>query len=129
MPNHFHLLLLQNTDLPISVLMHNIIGGYSKCFNKKYGRVGSLFQDQFKAVHITEDSQLLHTSAYIHNNPVLAGLANEPGRYPYSSYCEYVAHERQSRMCDTKHVLGHFRSVGAYQAFVAESMRTTLQYK
>lgn len=91
MPNHFHLLLRQNTELPISTLMLKICTSYCKIFNKKYDRVGSLFQDQFKTVHVTTNEQLLHLSAYIHLNPKTAKLVRNAVTYPYSSYKEYAS--------------------------------------
>src|SRR3989344_1781777 len=42
MPNHFHLLLKQNTELPLSKLILKVCSSYSKYFNKKYERVGAL---------------------------------------------------------------------------------------
>ena len=47
MPNHFHLLIRQNSEIPTSKLMLKICSSYSKVFNKKYERVGHIFQDQF----------------------------------------------------------------------------------
>jgi hypothetical protein len=38
-------------------------------FNKKYGRVGPLFQQRYRASRITDDTYLLHISRYIHLNP------------------------------------------------------------
>ncbi|MEK9209095.1 MAG: transposase, partial [Patescibacteria group bacterium] len=44
MPNHFHLLLRQDRDIPTSKLIGKICTSYSMYFNKKYGRVGHVFQ-------------------------------------------------------------------------------------
>jgi putative transposase len=90
MPNHFHLLIRQNLDVSISKLMEKICTSYSKYFNRKYGRVGSLFQDQFKAVRIETNEQLLWLSVYIHNNPLVANLTQDIYSYPYSSFLDYV---------------------------------------
>jgi len=86
MPNHFHLLLEQKSDIPISRLLSKICTSYSKYFNKKHVRVGTLFQDQFKAVRIKTDEQLLLIIEYIRNNPVEAGLIKDSESYPYTSY-------------------------------------------
>jgi putative transposase len=83
MPNHFHLLLRQNTDLSISKLMRKMCTSYSKYFNKKHDRVGTLFQDQFKAVRIKTDEELLRIMKYIDDNPVKAGLVNNSKEYLY----------------------------------------------
>ncbi|MDO8521164.1 MAG: transposase [bacterium] len=90
MPNHFHFLLHQNTELPVNKLIGKLCTGYSKYFNKKYERVGSLFQDQFKSVPITSNEQLLWVSSYIHRNPLEAGLVPKLEEYAYSSYPDFV---------------------------------------
>lgn len=69
MPNHFHLLLRQLQDRGISLFMQKM-GGYVVYFNKKYERVGSLFQNRYKAVDIQTDQQLNNVFSYIHTNPV-----------------------------------------------------------
>lgn len=70
MPNHFHLLLEQTRDTGIITFMKKLGTGYAMYFNKKYNRVGPLFQGRFKAVHIKEESHLLHLPLYIHLNPL-----------------------------------------------------------
>jgi len=85
MPNHFHFILKQNSKLPISNLISKVCCSYSKYFNKKYERVGSLFQDQFKSVKIESNEQLLWLISYIHSNPVRAKLVDKPEDYLYSS--------------------------------------------
>lgn len=54
-------------------------------FNKKYHRVGSLFQAVFKAINIEDENYLLWLSRYIHRNP--ENFVN----YAYSSYDDYLS--------------------------------------
>ena len=91
MPNHFHLLIEQVGDIPISKLISKICASYSKYINKKYNRVGHIFQDCFKAVLIENNPQLMWTSAYIHMNPVKDGLVKYPEEYKWSSYNDYAS--------------------------------------
>ncbi len=65
MPNHYHLLLREIEDGGISRFMHKFGIGYTKYFNKKYDRVGSLFQGPFKAVAVEKDIYLLYLLVYI----------------------------------------------------------------
>lgn len=58
--------------------------------NKKYKRVGHLFQDKFKSVLIEDNPQLMWTSAYIHMNPVKDELVKKPEEYIWSSYNDYA---------------------------------------
>lgn len=69
MPNHFHLLVFQIDKNAITQLMHSVCSTYTTYFNKKYNRVGPLFQGAFKASSINDESYLVHSSRYIHRNP------------------------------------------------------------
>ncbi|MEA2112359.1 MAG: transposase [Patescibacteria group bacterium] len=70
MPNHFHLLLIQKKDDGISKFMQKLGTGYTMSFNKKYKRVGSLFQGGYKAVLVERDEHLRYLPFYIHLNPL-----------------------------------------------------------
>lgn len=69
MPNHFHLLLYQIEMLGITRLLRSVCSAYTTYFNKKYDRVGPLFQGVFKAVSVNNDAYILHIARYIHRNP------------------------------------------------------------
>ncbi len=114
MPNHFHLCILQNTGLPISALMEKLCTSYSKYYNKKYKRIGSLFQDQFKAVLVESDEQLMWLTYYIHGNPLKAKLVSDLRNYPYSSYLDYLG-LRKGTLCSKDLVLEHFESIENYK--------------
>ncbi len=69
MPNHFHMLVYQNTPEAMTKLLQHVSTAYGMYFNKKYKRVGRLFQSRFRASMISNDSYLQHISRYIHLNP------------------------------------------------------------
>lgn len=89
MPTHFHLILEQNKDISPSTFILKVCTSYSKYLNKKYGRVGHVFQDQFKSVLIESNPQLMWVSAYVHMNPVKDGFSKHPRDYIWSSYKEF----------------------------------------
>ena len=120
MPNHFHLLLRQNKDIAPSKLMLKLCTSYSKYFNKKYDRVGHLFQDQFKQVIIEEDKQLKWLLAYIHQNPKIAELVNDLEKYRWSSYNDYIG-TGDSRLCDLSIVMEQFKDKNDFKKFVESS--------
>lgn len=86
MPNHFHLLVEQLTDDPISSLILKLSTSFSMYFNRKYERIGNVFQDCFKSVNVKTNEQLMWNSTYIHMNPVTAGIVKTPIEYEWSSY-------------------------------------------
>lgn len=52
--------------------------------------VGHVFQCKYRSETIEDTSYLLTAVRYIHNNPVKAGLVNDPAQYKRSSYNTYI---------------------------------------
>jgi len=113
MPNHFHLLIQQKTNFPISKIISKVCTSYSMYFNKRYNRVGSLFQDTFKAVFIENNEQLLWTSLYIHENPIKGNLIKNLKNYEWSSFKDYVRLNNTS-ICKKDILLDQFNSTKSY---------------
>ena len=120
MPNHYHLLLRLNAD-NFSRPMQRLALSYTKAINKRYERVGSLFQGRFQAVCVDRGEYLVHLSRYIHLNPVVAKLVERPEDWEFSSYREYIG-LRAGTLPKTEAVLSQFSSVGAYREFVESHM-------
>jgi putative transposase len=89
MDNHVHLLINEGND-EISRIMKRINVSYAYYFNKKYGRIGHLFQDRFKSEVIEDETYLLAVVRYIHNNPVEAGKVGQVRDYNWSSFDLYI---------------------------------------
>ena len=95
MPNHFHLLLRQKSENGLVKFMQKLGTGYTMYFNKKYERVGSLFQGRFKAVHINQEAHFIHLPFYIHTNPLSLNYGGSTSidfleNYRWSSYLDYI---------------------------------------
>ena len=89
MPNHYHLLLrLRADDLARS--MQAMLLSYTKSLNNRYARTGSLFQGRFESVLVEREAHWRYLTAYIHRNPVEAGLVHRAEAWTYSSYREYL---------------------------------------
>ncbi len=117
MPNHFHLLLSQLKEGGIQEFISKILNSYTKYFNIKYKRIGSLFQGQFKAVLIESDEQLIHLSRYIHLNPFVGKVTKGWENFPYSSYREF-SQQTESPLCNTKYILDFFDDLKNYRDFI-----------
>lgn len=96
MDNHVHLLVNEG-DETISQIMKKINISYAYYFNKKYGRVGHLFQDRFKSEAIEDEGHLLSAMRYIHNNPVKAYIVMQAQDYKWSSYGRYVGKDQYTK--------------------------------
>ncbi|MBF8250286.1 MAG: Tnp protein [Candidatus Levybacteria bacterium] len=66
MPNHFHFFIKQKSVGAIDSFMNSLATRYTMYFNRKYKRVGHLYQGVYKAVLIVSEPQFLHLSRYIH---------------------------------------------------------------
>lgn len=128
MPNHFHLILQQLEDGGISEFIRRMLDSYTRYFNTKNDRVGSLFQGKFKAKIVETDEYLLHLSKYIHRNPLkLTGWKNRLSEYTFSSYTEYLKKERNFPFCDISTIKDYFNGkVNSYQNFVEGNDSLTL---
>lgn len=70
MPNHFHLVVHEQTEGGISIFMQKLSTAYTMYFNKRHKRSGSLFEGKFHAQHIARDEHLKYLYAYVHLNPI-----------------------------------------------------------
>ena len=70
MTNHFHIVVKQLVDNGIPKLMQRVGNSYTKYFNIKNERKGTLFMSGYKSIHVDSDIQLRHLITYIHSNPL-----------------------------------------------------------
>lgn len=91
MPNHVHFLMKGNGEY-ISSFFHSLLISYSSYFNKKYDRVGHLFENRYKNKVVDDDVYLKHLVKYIHYNPEKAGICRFYD-YEWSGYKELLADE------------------------------------
>lgn len=121
MPNHFHFLLRQRKDKGISKFLGNLQNSYTRYFNTKNERDGSIFLDQFKAVLIRTDVQLTHVSRYIHLNPYASYVVKDLDglfEYPWSSLPEYLKNE--PKICELETIMSFFKTPKAHQNFIQD---------
>jgi putative transposase len=93
MPNHFHFFLSVDDEQLFEKGMKNFMISYSKAINKKYNRVGSLFQGRYKVSEIASESYFTRIITYIHQNPLVAGLVKNMEDYKYSSFAAYLSNK------------------------------------
>jgi len=135
MPTHYHILvrvkqILQqisegktsevletsevSTSKQVSLAMQKFGISYVKAINKRFGRVGALFQGQFQGKPVTSYEHLLNLCVYIHANPVKDGLVSLPENWGYSNYLEWMGLREGT-------LVNH--------GFIAENFGTSEEYK
>lgn len=89
MGNHLHLLLEEGKE-PLETVMRKICGSYVFWYNKKYGRVGNLFQDRYMSEPVEDNGYLLNVTRYIFRNPIKAGIVTNVDNYKWTNYMDYI---------------------------------------
>lgn len=120
--NHIHLLMKEGKE-NLEQIFKRIGSRYVYYFNQKYKRVGHLFQDRFKSEPINDDGYLLTVLAYIHNNPVKAGLSKTAAEYKWSSYREYM---ESNSLIDVEFILGMIMKGQFIELYKAEPQEGVL---
>lgn len=119
LPNHYHWLVRQDGDTSAELLPQRVFNSYTRAFNRRYGRSGTLFEGRFKVKPIESDVYLRHLCRYIHLNPVKHGIAAAPDLWPYSNYRDWIG-KREGTLIDRDFVCAHFGSPQRYKAFVED---------
>lgn len=109
MENHYHL-LIETPDGNLSIGMRQLNGIYTQRFNKRYDRVGHLFQGRFKAVLVEKDSHLLEACRYVVLNPVRVERVQKPEEWVWSSYRATVGCTKPHPCLVMGWILGQFGS-------------------
>ena len=115
MPNHFHFFVKQKSVNTIDKFMNSLATRYTMYFNRKYNRVGSLYQDVYKAILISSEAHFLHLSRYIHKQALK--LNNQPCSYP-----EYIG-LRKTSWINPDEILSFFSKTNpssTYENFVMQ---------
>lgn len=87
MDNHVHL-ELEDPFHRISLFMQSVCSLYARLFNRKYDRIGHLFQERYASEVINDNSYFLTVFRYVLQNPVKSKLS-EMKNYSWSSYNSY----------------------------------------
>jgi REP element-mobilizing transposase RayT len=136
MPTHYHILarIRQSTQTSeafetsevsreVSLAMQKFLISYTKAINKRFSRVGALFQGQFQAKPSKNNAHLLNLCVYIHANPVKDGLVADPADWVYSNYLEWLG-QRDEALVDREFIQEHFGSPAEYQELVMHFVKT-----
>lgn len=109
-PNHFHLILKQNSDRGIEKFMQKLGTSYTKYFNNKNKRNGSLLQGRFKSKHVDNNEYLLYLSAYVNLNNKIHGVPEN--KMSLSSLREYK--ENKNGICNKNIILDQYKKAEEY---------------
>lgn len=105
MDNHLHLVMSEGEE-EIGQVMKRLGSSYVHWYNRKYARVGHLFQDRFRSEVVNDERYLLAAVRYVHQNPIKAGMASHCSSYQWSSYNAYLNKGDNPNLVNTALVMG-----------------------
>jgi REP-associated tyrosine transposase len=125
MTNHFHL-VLKIPEGGLSSGMQQLVSGYARETNSRYGRRDHLFKQHFFSVMLERDAHLLEACRYVVLNPVRAGLSASPAAWRWSSYRACAGFTFAPRLLATGELLKLFGrephvAQARYREFVASA--------
>jgi REP element-mobilizing transposase RayT len=91
--NHVHF-ALRTGPVPLSRTMGYVQARFGQGHNRRWRTSGPLWQSRYKARLVEDQRYLLQLIAYIHLNPVTAGLASDPAEFHYSGHRELLGRAR-----------------------------------
>jgi putative transposase len=86
MTNHYHMLATPRSATSLPDMMRDLGREYVLRYNRKYGRIGTLWTGRVRAIPITDERYWLTCLRYIEQNAVRAKMVAHPGDYKWSSF-------------------------------------------
>ena len=84
MPDHVHVLLTVSSESTIERAMQSIKGGFSYRMKKELGYLVEVWQRGFSELRVDDRGSYLRHRDYIAQNPVRAGIVDQPDKFPFS---------------------------------------------
>jgi len=85
MPNHVHVVVQMGDGSSLAEAVRLWKGRSARAINRDLGRRGALWQREYHDRFIRDQDHLAAAVAYVHSNPVTAGLCATPEDWPLSS--------------------------------------------
>lgn len=118
MSSHPHWNLLAG-DVPLSRFMQSLHGGFAQWLNRRHDRIGPVFSERFRSLIVPEERRAWSV-AYTHNNPVRAGVVDDPADSDWTSHRAYIGEAEPPPWFDVVaalHACGFSATPAGRQAF------------
>jgi len=104
MSNHYHLAVRMG-EVPLSRSMRTIHHRFAQSFNGRHRVFGPFWQGRFRARFVDDDEYLRQLIAYIHLNPVTAGIVKDASKYRWCGHREVLGRAVGRRLVDVEEAL------------------------
>jgi len=106
MPNHYHL-AVRTGPIPLSRTLGYVQARFGQGYNRRHGSSGPRWQSRYKARLMESSEYFDRLIAYVHLNPVEAGIVDDPADYAFSGHRELLRKVRRP-LTDVDGVLALF---------------------
>jgi putative transposase len=86
MDTHYHLVATPTDERSLPRAMQELGVRYVRYFNRKYERIGTLWNSRYRGLLIADERYWFTCLQYVEHNPVKAGMVAAPEAYAWSSY-------------------------------------------
>ena len=96
LPDRVRLILgSTGTDMrSVRLTVQGLKSRFAREVNSRSGRLGLVWQDADQALPLKNADDVRRRADFLHQNPVMAGLAREPGEWRWSSYRAWAGRGR-----------------------------------
>lgn len=119
MPNHYHLMLACPVG-GLSRAIQFLQGHYSRWLNREFRWDGPVWRGRYKNRVVDCDDYWRHLLAYLHLNPVAAGLADAPDAAAWTSHGAYTGESGKPDWLTTGELLESYGSVDVYEDYLRD---------
>jgi REP element-mobilizing transposase RayT len=89
MGNHYHL-VVKTDSVPLWRSMLRLQSDVARSFNNRHRYLGRLWQSRYRARLIDTQDYLRQAVAYVHLNPITAGIVEDPAEHSYCGHAEIL---------------------------------------
>jgi putative transposase len=86
MNTHYHLIVTPTSERALPKSMKSIGGSYTRNFNRKYGRIGTIWNERYGATLLDDERYWYNCLRYVDLNPFRAHMVAAPEDSRWSSY-------------------------------------------
>jgi len=106
MHTHYHM-VIQTSEIPLWRSMARIQSRVARGFNSRHRFLGRLWQSRYKARLVRTQQYYEQLLAYVHLNPVAAGLVADPSDFPWCDHAALLG-RKVPHLCDVGPALRGF---------------------
>lgn len=127
MTNHFHV-VLETPEPNLALGMKWLNSTYACWYNRRHGKIGHLFGERYKGIHVQTEEYLQRLARYVVLNPVRAKMVASAGEYRWSSYLATAGLEDRPEWLAVEQLVAWFGEASSWQenyiAYVADGIGT-----